>query len=40
MVDSNEIWYGGNAIQGALDAIVFIPIASITLKLLRFEVVR
>jgi hypothetical protein len=39
-VEFHEIWYGGNAIQGNLDAIIFNPIASIVLKLLRFEVVR
>jgi hypothetical protein len=32
--------FGGNAIQGELDAIVFNPIASIVLKLLGFKVVR
>jgi hypothetical protein len=36
----HEIWYGDNAIQGDLDAIIFNPIASIILKLLRFKVVR
>jgi hypothetical protein len=36
----NEIWYGGNAIRGDLDAIILNPIASIVLKLLRFKVVR
>jgi hypothetical protein len=36
----HEIWYGGNAIQGDLDAIKFNPIASITLKLLSFKAVR
>jgi hypothetical protein len=35
-----KFWYGGNAIQGDLDAIIFNPIASITLKLLRFKAVR
>jgi hypothetical protein len=27
-VDFHEIWYGGNAIQGDLDAIIFNPMAS------------
>jgi hypothetical protein len=40
LVEFNEIWYGGNAIQGDLDAIIYNPIASIILKLLRFGVVR
>jgi hypothetical protein len=40
LVDFHEIWYGGNAIQGDLDAIIVIPIASIILKLLGFKVVR
>jgi hypothetical protein len=31
--------YGGNAVQGDLDAIIFNPIASIILKLLRFKFV-
>jgi hypothetical protein len=35
-----EIWYGDNAIQGELVAIIYNPIASIILKLLRFKVVR
>jgi hypothetical protein len=39
LVDFHEIWYGGNAIQGDLDAIIFNPIASIILKLLNFKVV-
>jgi hypothetical protein len=25
LVDFHEIWYGGNAIQGDLDAIILIP---------------
>jgi hypothetical protein len=29
MVDFHEIWYGGNAIQGELEAVILIPIASI-----------
>jgi hypothetical protein len=37
---SREIWYGGIAIQGDLDAITFIPMASIILKFLRFKVVE
>jgi hypothetical protein len=36
----HELWYGGNAIQGDLDAVIFNPIASVVLKLLRFIVVR
>jgi hypothetical protein len=36
----HEIWYGLNAIQGDVDAIIFNPIASIILTLLRFKVVR
>jgi hypothetical protein len=40
LVDFYEIWYGGNAIQADLDAIIFNPIALIILKLLRFKVVR
>jgi hypothetical protein len=35
----HEIWYRGDAIQGDLDAMIFNPIASIILKLLRFKVV-
>jgi hypothetical protein len=38
-VDFHEIWYGGSAIQGNLDAIIFIPILSTILKWLRFKVV-
>jgi hypothetical protein len=40
MVDFHENWYGGNAIQGDLDAIISNYIASIILKLLRFKIVR
>jgi hypothetical protein len=40
LVEFHEIWYGGNVIQGDLDAIIFNPIASIILKLLRFKFVR
>jgi hypothetical protein len=40
LVDMNEIWYGGNAIQGGLDAMYFNTIASIILKLLTFKFVR
>jgi hypothetical protein len=36
-VDVYEIWYGGNAIQGDLDAIIFNPIASIILELSSFQ---
>jgi hypothetical protein len=39
LVEFNEIWHGGNAIQGDLDAIIFNPIVSIILKLLRFKFV-
>jgi hypothetical protein len=39
LVDYHEIWYGGNAIQEDLDALISNPIPSITLKLLRFKVV-
>jgi hypothetical protein len=35
----NEIWYGGNAIQGDLDVIIFNPISSTILKWLRLKVV-
>jgi hypothetical protein len=31
-VDFHEIWYGGNAIQGDLDAVMFNPTASIVLN--------
>jgi hypothetical protein len=39
MVDTSiyEIWYGGNAIQGDLDAINFNSTASTILKWLRFK---
>jgi hypothetical protein len=40
LVDFHEGWYGGNAIQGDLDAIFFNPIASIILKVLRFKFLR
>jgi hypothetical protein len=40
VVDFNEICYRGNAIEGDLDAVIFNPVASIILKLLRFKVVR
>jgi hypothetical protein len=40
MADFHEIWYEGNAIQGNLDAIICIPMASIVLKLLNFIFVR
>jgi hypothetical protein len=40
LVDFHEIWYGCNAIQGDFDAIIFNPIVSITLKLLRSKFVR
>jgi hypothetical protein len=38
LIDFHEIWYGGNVIQGDLNAIVCNP--SIILKLLRFKVLR
>jgi hypothetical protein len=37
VVDFHEIWYGGNAIEGDLDAVVFNPISSTILKWLRFK---
>jgi hypothetical protein len=37
LVDFHDIWWGGDAIQGHLDAIIFNPIASTTLKWLRFK---
>jgi hypothetical protein len=40
LVEFHEAWYGGNAIQGDLDAIIFNPTVSIILKLLRFKVVK
>jgi hypothetical protein len=36
----HEIWFGGNDIQWDLDAMIFNAMASVTLKLLRFKVVR
>jgi hypothetical protein len=39
LVDFHEIWYGGNAIQGDLEAIIFNPTSAAVLKLLRFKVV-
>jgi hypothetical protein len=33
----HEIRYGGNAIQGDLDAIIFIPVVSAILKWLRLK---
>jgi hypothetical protein len=38
MVDFHKIFYGGDAIQGDRDAIIFNPIASTILKLLRFKI--
>jgi hypothetical protein len=35
----HDIWYGDDAIQVDLDAIIFNPIASTILKWLRFNVV-
>jgi hypothetical protein len=40
LVEFHEIWYGGNDIQGDLNAIIFNPIASIVFQLLRFKFVR
>jgi hypothetical protein len=40
LVDFHENYYGGNAIQGDLDAIIVNPIASMILKLLRLKFVR
>jgi hypothetical protein len=39
MASADSDWYGGNAIQGDLDAIIFNPIASTIFKLLRFKFV-
>jgi hypothetical protein len=39
LVDLHEIWYGGNAIQVDLDAVIFNPTSSTILKWLRFKVV-
>jgi hypothetical protein len=35
-----EMCYGGNAIQGHLDAVIFNPIDPIILKLLRYKFVK
>jgi hypothetical protein len=40
LVEFHEIWYGGNAIHGDLDAIVFNLVDSMILKLLSFKFVR
>jgi hypothetical protein len=40
LVDFLDIWYGGNAIQVDLEAIIFNPISLTILKWLRFTVVR
>jgi hypothetical protein len=40
LVDFHEIWYGDDAIQGDLNAIILNSIASTILKWLRFEFVR
>jgi hypothetical protein len=32
LVDCHEIWYGGNAIQGDFEAVIFNPVATIILK--------
>jgi hypothetical protein len=39
-MDFHEIWYGGIAIQGELDAIIFNPIASTILKWLNIKLSR
>jgi hypothetical protein len=39
LVDFHDIWYGGDAIQGDFDAIIFTPISSTVLKWLTFRVV-
>jgi hypothetical protein len=39
LINLNDIWYGGDAIQGDPYAIIFNPISSTILKWLRFEVV-
>jgi hypothetical protein len=38
LVDFHEIWWGGDVIQGNLGVIIFNPVASTTLKWLRFKV--
>jgi prolipoprotein diacylglyceryltransferase len=37
MTDIHEIWLGGDAIQGDLDAVIFILLVSTILKWLRFK---
>jgi hypothetical protein len=37
MTDIHEIWLGGDAIKGDLDAVIFILIVSTILKWLRFK---
>jgi hypothetical protein len=37
MVDFHEIWYGDNAIQGDLGAIIFNPISSTVWKWLKLK---
>jgi uncharacterized membrane protein len=32
LVEFHKIWYGGNAIQGDLDVIIFNPIASVEVE--------
>lgn len=39
-MDFNAIWYVGDAIQVDLDAIIFDPVVSTILKMLRFKIVR
>jgi hypothetical protein len=40
LVDFHVVWYGGNAIREDLDTIIFNPIASMILRLLRFRIVK
>jgi hypothetical protein len=37
LVDFHDIWWGGDAIQGNLDAVTFNPIGSTISKWLRFK---
>jgi hypothetical protein len=39
LVNIHDIWYGGNAIQVNLSAVIFNPISSTILRRLRFRVV-
>jgi hypothetical protein len=40
LIEFYEIWYGGDAIHGDLDAVILNPVSSTILKLLRFKFVR